>query len=333
MGMGHFMRSLALAQAWRKIKGQALFVTGRRVSGLEPRLKQEGFEPFYLRANIGSTDDAEQTVMLAKKLKAGWVVLDGYHFSGEYQRLLKQAGLSLLCIDDYGHAGDYCADIVLNQNLTATGLFYNKREAYTKLLLGPQYILLRREFFSWRKWKRIIHPASCKVLVTLGGSDPANVTLRVIRALKQTQMLDIQAMIVIGAVNRNHNLIVKEIGTKNGSLKLVTDTAKMPEFMAWSDIAISAGGSTCWEFAFMGLPALILVTTDNQKDNAEKLNDRGVAINLGAHSKVSAEDISVVLSSLLQDALHRKEMSRKGRKLVDGYGASRVVQELLRCTK
>ena len=99
--------------------------------------------------------------------------------------------------------------------------------------------------------------------------------------------------------------------------------------MAWADVSISAGGSTCWELAFMGLPALVVVTAKNQKKNTEKLASKGVVKNLGKHSCVTVNDISRVLKTLISDQPLRKKMSRNGRKLVDGNGAHRVVKKLL----
>ena len=97
---------------------------------------------------------------------------------------LKAAGRKLLVVDDTGHAGVYAADLVLDQNAHATEKLYQCREPYSKLLLGSRYALLRREFRPWREWKREIAPVARKVLVTVGGTDPDNLTVRVMRALQ-----------------------------------------------------------------------------------------------------------------------------------------------------
>ncbi len=49
----------------------------------------------------------------------------------------------VLAVDDYGHAGHYTADLVLNQNLHAREELYQDREAHTRLLLGNRFALLR----------------------------------------------------------------------------------------------------------------------------------------------------------------------------------------------
>ena len=105
MGTGHVMRCLALAQAWQDAGGRALFLMAAVPPALKTRLESEDMEVAPLQATPGSPEDAGETAALARSCGADWVVADGYHFGADYQRLLKDSGLRLLCIDDYGHAG------------------------------------------------------------------------------------------------------------------------------------------------------------------------------------------------------------------------------------
>src|ERR1700687_5300253 len=50
---------------------------------------------------------------------------------------------------------------------------YRKRGATARLLMGPSYVLLRREFRKGAN-KREIRQTGNRILVTLGGSDPEN---------------------------------------------------------------------------------------------------------------------------------------------------------------
>ena len=232
-----------------------------------------------------------------------WFVVDGYHFDAEYQKSIKAAGYKLLWIDDYGHADHYYADLVLNQNISADPFLYSNREPYTQLLLGPRYALLRREFERWQDWQREIPPMAQKVMVTLGGADPDNVTLKVIQALKQVDVPGLEAQIVIGPANPHLELLKKEIGDES-RLNLLMNVADMPALMAWADVAISAGGTTGWELAFMGLPGLIIILADNQRPVGQWLDQSGIGVNLGWHAALSPEQIAqadCLIAGLLLD--------------------------------
>src|SRR5262249_6429779 len=113
-----------------------------------------------------------------------WLVLDGYHFDAAYQQTIRAAGYRLLVIDDMAHLPQYHAAGLLNQKMHATTLHYHCNPE-AALLLGPRYALLRPEFRPWYGWQRSTPEVARKVLVTMGGSDPDNVTLQVVRALQQ----------------------------------------------------------------------------------------------------------------------------------------------------
>ena len=131
---------------------------------------------------------------------------------------------------------------------------YANREAHTRLLLGTRYVLLRREFWPWRGWRREIPAVARKVLVTLGGGDPDNVTLKVIRALAQVEIEGLEAVVVVGPANPHLEELQAAVKDTPHPIRLESNVTNMPELMAWADVAITAGGSTCWETAFMGLP-------------------------------------------------------------------------------
>ena len=144
MGTGHVMRCLALAQAWQDAGDQAVFVSSSLPPALDSRLRDEQIGVHPLSAAVGTAADARATADRARALGARWIVVDGYQFGADYQRALKDASFRLLVIDDYGHAGHYCAELVLNQNLDAPESLYRSRGPSTQLLLGCRYALLRR---------------------------------------------------------------------------------------------------------------------------------------------------------------------------------------------
>src|SRR5206468_95107 len=168
IGHGHVMRCLALAQAWQDRGGECVFAMTEPIPGIKARLCAEGFEVIPLTVMPGRSEDAAQLAELARFRDASWVVVDGYEFRAEYHRALKSAAVRLLVIDDSGHAGSYCSDLVLDQNAGTRESLYDRRAPYTELLLGSRYAMLRREFRRWPEWKREIPPIARKILIAMG---------------------------------------------------------------------------------------------------------------------------------------------------------------------
>jgi UDP-2,4-diacetamido-2,4,6-trideoxy-beta-L-altropyranose hydrolase len=323
IGTGHVMRCLALAEPWLKAGADVTLVSAQLPAALAKRAEGPGIKLQPLSALPGSEADANNLAQFAVRRKADWLVVDGYHFDADYQSKLKQAGLRFLFFDDFGHAKHYCADFVLNQNLGATENLYNSREPFTQLLLGTHFVQLRTDFLKWRGWQRTIPAQAKKILVTLGGSDPENITLNVIQSLER--LSDFDSMVVIGGSNPHGEALKSRITRHASRIRLIQNADNMPELMAEADLAIAAGGTTAWELAFMGLPVLMMVMADNQRSNAEQLQSTGVAKNLGWHKNLSPEKIAEEIVKFSGDPSARGEMARRGKELIDGLGSDRVM--------
>jgi UDP-2,4-diacetamido-2,4,6-trideoxy-beta-L-altropyranose hydrolase len=325
-GTGHVMRCLALAQAWQDTGGRAIFASAQITDALRRRLADETCDVESISSPAGSLDDASETAVLAQTKNSGWVVVDGYAFGPQYQHAMKAAGQKTLFLDDYGRASPYCADVVLNQNVTAKSELYADRDPQTELLLGTRFCMLRREFARWRTWNCKISSECKQVLVLMGGSDHENITARVIEALAADEFRNLAATVVVGGSNPNSSLLGK-LAASSQHIVLKRDVRDISELMATSDVAISASGSTCWELCSLGVPSLLIDVADNQQAIAEELNRNGCAIHIGDAS-ITSSSIGLHLRELIRSSELRQSLSMRSRELVDGHGAERVVSAL-----
>lgn len=327
MGTGHVMRCHALAQSWCDQGGDVLFACAEIPSALEGVVAGVTDAIGQIEAPPGSRNDAEQTIAMARRGCADWIVVDGYHFDRDYQQTLKNAGLSLLVVDDIQHAQGYPADVVLNQNLGASEAMYRAGGHVPDCLLGPKFSLLRREFKQRTDWQRTFSPQAHRVLVTLGGSDPDNVTQKIVEALQRMTPTSIDAKVIVGGASP-HLGSLQSAAAGAPHIQLLRNVSSMSTAMQWADVAIAAGGSTLWELALMGLPTLLVTLADNQVPNVTHAHELGMAFSLGWGKDLQSDSIEKHLQSLCLCAETRMYMSRRGRELVDGHGCERVIQAL-----
>ena len=323
IGHGHVMRCLALAQAWKDRGGRCVFVTSQPTPAIEARLISEGFAVLKSEATPGTREDACQLVGSATQNDARWAVIDGYHFGLEYQQILKSAGLKLVVIDDYGQIGGYAADIILDQNAGAREILYAHREPATELLLGTRYAMLRGEFRKWRGGKRNHPELARNILVLLGGSDAANLTMPLLQALQDLPG-DHKITLVAGGSNANISQARELAARSSGKCRIEVEPSNLPELMAWADVAISSAGSTCWEMCFFGLPSIVVTIAENQRPLARDLEWRKIAKRIPL-SPTAVQEIVAEFRCLASDAHSRADASQRACALVDGCGAERVV--------
>ncbi len=330
IGTGHIMRCIALAQAWQDRGGDVTFLSHCDSEALRQRIIDEGFDFINIEKPCPDPNDLSFTLDMLSAIShqlsatSPWLALDGYHFTPDYQKVIRENGYKLLVIDDMAHLAHYHADILLNQNIHASSLNYSCDKDTVKLL-GCEYVLLRREFLKYKDWKREIPEKAKKILVTMGGADPDNVTLKIIKALNSLNDSDLKVKIIAGPANPNINTLEKELHLSPFNCELLCGVSNMPELMAWSDMAVTAAGSTCWELAFMGVPSITVVISGNQQDVASGLDRAKIFKTVGLYKKISKDILIMDLTTLMQDKELREKKSRLGRQLIDGKGSKNVV--------
>jgi len=230
--MGHGMRCLALAQVFKNAGKMPKFAMAAKNKSFDVKIKAEGFEGVYLEVVPGSDADSHQVIELARLEKDKIVVVDGYHFNFFYQEAIVEAGLFLVLIDDYAMQARFCAQVILNQNVGASEFLYCNRESFTKLLLGTKYVLLRREYLKWKSWKRDIPARAKNILVTMGGSDPAGISSRIISVLGNLSGLNVK--LIAGGANPKSVKLRSEIYKRELKIELLMHRHDMPELLPWA---------------------------------------------------------------------------------------------------
>ncbi len=321
MGTGHVMRCLALAAAWQNAS-KVYMVCSQVPAALRLKIEDAGYNFVDLEAPHPALPDLAIMRELLKQHQA-YVVLDGYHFDEMYQAEIRRMAGRLMVIDDYNHLPAYDSDILLNQNVGSDVLKYNCNPG-CRILTGPRYSLLRPEFIKrLRDRRREFLPTAKKLLVSMGGADASNMTLEILKVLEQLPLADLEVAVVLGPANTHLASITEFTGRSKYGYRILRNIGDMTEVMDWAEVGISAGGSTCWELCFLGLPFFVFSLAENQRIVAHGLEENGAAIL--CHKPA---DLLQRLEAVLEDSEQRRSMSRKGQALVDGRGVYRALSAL-----
>lgn len=331
IGTGHVMRCLALAQEWQVHGGNVVFV-GKIAKVLQQKIKENHCAYLEINKPFPASDDfvlLRQLIQENESSACQWVVVDGYHFTAGFTSQLRQAGAKVLVVDDYAHQPEYSADLLLNQNLGSERFKYNINPD-ALILLGNKYVLLRREFLreKTRKGNDDCPKEAKRILVTLGGADPENVTLKAIEALDLLKLPQLEVKIVVGPANPYLDMLKDRMSNISFNGELVTDVKDMSPLMKWADVAIAAAGSTCWELAHVGVAFLVVTVADNQEGIAESLCEAGVAWSLGWSHTLENKTLFQRLTTIISSKETRLKLSATGKNFVDGRGVQRVMLKM-----
>lgn len=306
IGSGHLMRCLTLAERMRSDGKQVHFICRNLVGNLSQLITAKGFILHMLPAHrsdislagyaawltVPKETDAEETIEIVQTIQpVDRLVVDSYALDIDWEQKIRPFVREVFVIDDLANRRHDC-DLLLDQN------FYQKMEqryeglvpSSCKLLLGPQHILLREEFYVAREHLRERDGCLRRILVFYGGSDATQETEKAIRALVHLRLQSVAVDVVVGGGNARREQIASLCGLHD-FLHYYFQVDHMAELMANADLCLGAGGTATWERCFLGLPAIVTAVADNQIEICEACSESRLIYYLGRWDEVTEEDI------------------------------------------
>ena len=307
IGMGHFIRTLALAEM---LKGhfQCVYATQTpsqyQIHEIE-RVCQNVIELPSNKSHFSAFLDQLQGDEI--------VVLDNYYFTTDYQRAIKQKGCKLVCIDDL-HDRYFVSDLVINH---APGISINdySTDENTKLLLGLEYVLLRRSFLE----KAMCRKEKVKrdtVFINFGGEDRLNISLKVLYDMVKTKP-DLKAKIVVGHSNHHLDSIKEFISKSSNEIQLFVNrsASEMAEIMWNCDFAVVPCSTVLFEAVACKLPFITGAYVENQKLIASYFNN---------------QTDGIVLQNIIEDSIPWDNLinlyETSTNDLIDGKSKNRLIE-------
>lgn len=330
IGAGHVVRCAAIAQAALELGHEALLATVDLPSRLVDKLRHLGVAWQQLSVPSGTLGDAEAT-LAAQGEPADWVFVDGYHLGPDFQRALRTGGGHLMILDDYAVHQHYEGSALLNPAGEALASIYRRVAPQCELLLGPRYAAVQAEFAQGRSVRAPRRPerTPVRLLVTMGAGDPFDLTTLAIDAIDRIEER-LSARLIVGPLNPRLQQLRRRADASRHELELIDSPESMLDHMRWADLALSAAGSTSWELACLGIPALILPLVDNQRWVAHTLTSGGAAVALEGATELEPQRLTEALLALLEDTGELDRMTARAAGLVDGRGSERVLEYCLR---
>lgn len=331
IGSGHTRRCLALAAALAKSGASIVFVARAFPGNANDLVITAGHQLVELQGVAANLDDdaAETLAAVAPLAPFDLLVVDHYRLDRKWETRIRPLASRLAIIDDLAnreHACDALLDVTQSDERAAQ--YDALLPPQSLVLLGTRYALLRPEF----RWLRAVSQPKTgtirRVLVSFGAIDRDNLSQSALRSIRQACGDEVEVDIVLGRGAPNISLLAGVMHSDPRG-RLHVDTPNMAELMSAADLAIGAGGTTSWERACLGLPAIVTLIADNQRDNLQTLVGAGAAISIPSGSDYEVRLTQAILA-LISDPARLVAMSNAAADLIDGKGAERTAKILMR---
>jgi spore coat polysaccharide biosynthesis predicted glycosyltransferase SpsG/CMP-N-acetylneuraminic acid synthetase len=324
LGMGHVYRSLAIAEALR---------TGSRAD-VAFLLKAEHGEAIVTLSRAGypvrvAGDGAAETLLEHIRDFAPEILINDLHSPGReaaYLRALSHLGATTVNLVDTPQdleSTEHYEQVIVS-------VMHEARETPEGFYAGPKYAILREHFHGREKEVR---ERPQMVLLTFGGSDPQELTVKAARALGALDA-GVDVVAVAGpafscraAFEALHDGMERRVPLINEAGGHIAD------LMLEADVVLCSGGMSVYEIAALGTPGIVLGQNLREDARMRAFAVHGTVEYLGLGTEVDEAAIAAATSTLLGDPARRRAMSEKGRALVDGLGATRAAEAVLRGTR
>lgn len=281
------------------------------------------WQPYEFENEIS---DAVHTCQFAQMNQVWTIVLDDYRVNEDYQSVLIQHKMQWVQFDGAVQKNLW-ADLVINAMPGTHADSYTSRlkNPHTRLLLGPDYALLRPGFnpptlidTNGQRGKRLF--------VFAGGGDDKQVLKLVLEAV-----LSIDAGLTVCVVTTTNNPGLNDLKhwikghAQSQKIELHVNANDMPSLMRSCSMAVISAGTVTYEVNATGLRMVLFSMAHNQNVQALAWKTATGACFLGDYRQLTCESIAKAVSDMLEND------HTPVKKWVDGQGAQRVVQAMMEC--
>lgn len=287
-GMGHIYHCLTLA--YNLIGHDIMFVTKQDCIDGITKIASSNFSYTTIK-------DDEDFIRFVSEYKPDIIVNDCLNTKADYIKALKQHCPRVVTIEDLGDGARF-ADVVINA-------LYDGAEKKDNVYSGEKYICLRDEFLIAKPHE--FCSTVKEILVLFGGTDPSNFTKRIYKLARKmsSRYPSIHFTFISGL---GYDSEANQITTREEeNITVVNDVKFVSSYMQKADLAFTSQGRTVYEFALMGVPAIVLAQNEREQLHTFAQMDNGF-FNLGLGSRVTAETIERTFEFLLLTPQLREEM-------------------------
>lgn len=311
LGMGHAYRALALAH---ELGDQHLMIAVRRDG--DHRLGAEFLQRHPYPVTL--LDGEEPFFDLLQRFEPDLTIVDLLDTSEAYARRVRQHTGRLVHLEDLG-PGARLADVVINDLYTDLYPQANHWYGVSNAILAPHFETVR---------PRQLTPDDVEhVLVTFGGTDPANLTHKALAALAQIDFAG-RVTVVLGPGYAHGEVDIAAYGLEGELLRSVPNMAIV---MRDADLALTSAGRTVTELMCLGVPSIVLCQNVRELRHTHASSPFGV-VNLGLGEHVSVEAVAEHLRLLVDDAELRRSMRYRAAQAVQGRSNRDVARRILQAT-
>jgi len=164
--------------------------------------------------------------------------------------------------------------------------FEEKFKNNSKVIFGLDCVFINTDFAKAKAKKErdrgsIFKKNEKEIVISFGGTDPENLTVKVINQIKKFDItFNVSFKIIIGPYYKNHVELYEALSDFKYKYQIVENPKNYAYQLINADYAVSAYGVSFYEFLYMNIPAANFLVNDKDANILDKLTKMGMSFRL-----------------------------------------------------
>jgi spore coat polysaccharide biosynthesis protein SpsF (cytidylyltransferase family) len=288
-GLGHLRRMINLGQFLNEDKNNGVLYAINDNKLAKDFLKLNGYNYDYR-----IVEDELNLIEFINQYKIDVLIIDVQKLKGKtkynFNNIKEQTSIKkIVLIDRYEYIGK--VDLIILQGIQRDEIL-NKIDR-KKTIYGTKCIFISNQF------KKVIMKPKNVIVVSFGGTDKSNSTTEIVRILKNIKInTNYKYKLILGPYYKFEQELKNELKDFKYQYEIIKNPENMAEQIKDAKLGIVYHGVTSYEFAYLGIPTLSIVTDKIYEKEFYKLEEMGISNYCGTIPEIQANKIEYFINNI-----------------------------------
>ena len=320
-GLGHIKRCITLSKILKKESKfyEPVFIVNKNNQVSKNILHNNNCTYLEVNGRINTKKEILELIKILSFESSKILIIDSKRIKKKYVTILKKYTKIIIFEDEKKYNAN--PNLLINNNIWAKKFYKNS----SKKLLGLKFNTISKNFFK----EGAFDVKSKKILISLGGEDPDNISLKILSIIFKL-IPNLKIIVILGHSHPDKKSLIKFCKNNAIDSKIVNSLEDISVYLNRLRFVISAGGLSAYEFASAGIPQLITVLDKHQKKMANMIENNNCGKILTHSDKFFEKKICHKFINFYNNQSELIRLNKNAKKLIKNSGCESIVYNILK---